>query len=129
MTYYQTTTSPLVFTTQEAEKVEEWMITAMLELLLKREYEQEDPKQASENINLAMEADSMFLEAPEAPRTEPTPKDVQWWVKEMLWYSEAGRILLSQVGEPLQKSKEETYSEMTLSQYLESLYQPDEHLQ
>jgi hypothetical protein len=130
MTYYLTKTSPLVFTTQKAERVKEWMIQDMLELLLKREYELEEPEYAADNINLALQVDSLFREVPQAPRKEPTQEEVQSWAEEVMWFTELGQLLQSQIGEPLHKqTKEETESlndETVLSNLLESWTPPQD---
>lgn len=124
MAYYLTATSPLVFTTQKAEKVEEWMITAMLENLLKREYEVYDPKEAADNIQYCLQIDSVFREVPTPPTQEPKDADVKWWVQEFLM-SEAGQNLLNQVNQPLHKQTEEEKEwlndDTTLSDLMEGM--------
>ena len=123
MIYYLTATGPLVFTTQKAEKVEEWMITAMLENLLKREYETYEPKEAADNIQYCLQIDSVFREVPTPPTQEPREADVKWWVDQFLM-TEAGQKLQSQVNQPLYQKKMETelnLDEITLSDYLPSL--------
>jgi hypothetical protein len=128
MTYYLTKTSPLVFTTQKAERVEEWMIQDMLELLLKREYEVYEAKEAYSNLMYWIQMDSLFQDVP-ALREEPTSKDVQWWVEQTMWFSELGQKLRSQVGAPLHKQTEdEEYlsDETTLSDLMEGWSNPSE---
>jgi hypothetical protein len=124
MTYYQTATSPLVFATQKAEKVEEWMITQMLETLLRREYEIYDPKEAAANLNEALNLDQVFSGVIAPPTNKPKDKEVQMWVEDFLM-SEAGQRLLSQVGQPLHKQTTEEQEvlsdETTLSDLLPSL--------
>ena len=129
MTYYLTATSPLVFTTQKAEKVTESMITDMLELLLRREYEMYEAKEAASNVNYWIQADSLYLEVSEVPQKEPTQEQIQAWVDETMWFTELGQRLRSQVGAPLhQQSKEETYltDETTLSDLMEGWTHPSE---
>ena len=129
MTYYLTATSPLVFTTQQAEKVTESMITDMLELLLRREYEMYSPEEAAANVNYWIQADSLYREVSEAPNEEPRPEQIQAWVDETMWFTELGQRLRSQVGAPLhQQSKEETYltDETTLSDLMEGWTYPSE---
>ena len=122
MTYYLTKTNPLVFTTQKAERVTEWMIQDMLELLLKREYEMYEPEEAKSNLQQWLQADQVFLGVLTPPSKEPSEKEVQAWVEDFLM-SEAGSRLLSQVGHPLsqQEEPEPHLEEMTLSDLLESL--------
>jgi hypothetical protein len=121
MTYYQTTTSPLVFTTQKAERVEEWMIPAMLELLLKREYETYSPQEAKSNLQDVLQTDQVFREVVTPPE-ELTPQASQLWIQDLL-ESEAGQMLLNQVGVPLSKQgkSEMNLEEMTLSDLLPQL--------
>ena len=129
MTYYLTATSPLVFTTQKAEKVTESMITDMLELLLRREYEMYEAKEAASNVNYWIQADSLYREVSEVPQKEPTQEQIQAWVDETMWFTELGQRLRSQVGAPLyQQSKEETYltDETTLSDLMEGWTHPSE---
>ena len=124
MAYYLTATGPLVFTTQKAEKVEEWMITAMLENLLKREYEVYNPKDAADNIQYWLQIDSVFREVPTPPTQEPKEADVKWWVQQFLM-SEAGQNLLNQVNQPLHKQTEEEKEwlndDTTLSDLMEGM--------
>ena len=124
MVYYLTATGPLVFTTQKAERVEEWMITAMLENLLKREYETYEPKEAASNIQYCLQIDSVFREVPTPPKEEPKDADVKWWVQEFLM-SDAGQNLLNQVNQPLHKQTEEEKEwlndDTTLSDLMEGM--------
>jgi hypothetical protein len=127
MTYYLTKTNPLVFTTQKAEKVEEWMISAMLELLLRREYEMYEPKEAKDNLQYVLQSDEVFNEVI-APPTELTQESSRLWIQDLL-ESKAGRLLLSQVGQPLHKQRPSETSltdETTLSDLLPSLWNPAE---
>jgi hypothetical protein len=127
MTYYLTKTSPLVFTTQKAEKVEEWMIAAMLETLLKREYEMFEPMEARDNLQYVLQADEVFSEVI-APPTELTEESSRLWIQDLL-ESRVGQSLLSQVGQPLHKQKsDEAFltDETTLSDLLPSLWNPAE---
>jgi hypothetical protein len=129
MTYYLTATSPLVFTTQQAEKVTESMITDMLELLLRREYEMYSPEEAAANVNYWIQTDSLYREVSEAPKEEPSPEQIQAWVDETMWFTGLGQRLRSQVGVPLhQQSKKETYltDETTLSDMMEGWTYPSE---
>jgi hypothetical protein len=114
MTYYQTTTSPLVFTTQKAERVEEWMIPAMLELLLKREYETYEPEEAASNIQYWLQMDQVFSGVIAPPTKELTPKASQLWIQDLL-ESEAGQRLLNQVGQPLSEQILDEESERLLT--------------
>ena len=134
MTYYLTKTSPLVFTTQKAERVEEWMIQDMLELLLKREYEMYEPEEAQANILYWMRADEAFRDVAMPPETEPTEKNIRWWIQDFLM-SEAGQNLRSQVGAPLHKQildedseEDESFltDETTLSDLMEGMTYPSE---
>ena len=132
MIYYLTTTSPLVFTTQKAEKVEEWMIPAMLETLLRREYDMYEAKEAAANLEQVLNQDQVFSGVIAPPREIPHKEDEEWptakeitaWVEDFLM-SEAGQKLMSQVGAPLHKiTKEEREflnEETTLSDLLPSL--------
>ena len=121
MTYYLTATNPLVFTTQKAERVEEWMIPAMLELLLKREYETYSPQEAKANLQDVLQTDQVFREVVTPPE-ELTPQASQLWIQDLL-ESEAGQMLLNQVGAPLSKQGESEMNleEMTLSDLLPQL--------
>lgn len=128
MTYYiSNNRGPLVFSTQPAKKVEEWMIPAMLELLLKREYETYSPKDAADNIQSILNMDEVFEAVPEPPRQEPRQADVQWWVSQFL-QTQAGRNLLNQVGAPLQEQNNSDLNpeEITLSDLLPQLAIPSE---
>ena len=135
MIYYQTQTSPLVFTTQKAEKVEEWMIPAMLETLLRREYEMYEPKEAADNLIQILNLDQVFSGVIAPPQEEPhkegeewpTQKQIQMWVEDFL-ISEAGQKLLSQVGQPLSKQENSDLNleEMTLSDLLPQLTIPSD---
>ena len=130
MTYYLTRTSPLVFTTQQAERVTEETIQDMLKLLLEREYETYEPKEAQGNILYWLQADEVFREVI-TPPNELTEKSSQAWVEDFLM-SEAGQNLLSLVGAPLHKQNPENeeddwpLEEWTLSDRLESLTYPSE---
>ena len=144
MTYYLTQTSPLVFTTQKAEKVTESMIMDMLELLLKREYEMYSPEEAVANITYWTGMDGAFnyLSRPPMPKDEededwmPTDKQIRNWCQELLFETEyAGPSLLNQIGEPLHKQildedseEDESFltDETTLSDLLEGLTYPAE---
>ena len=137
MTYYLTTTSPLIFTTQKAERVEEWMIQDMLELLLKREYEMYETEDAAENINYWLRADSAFRDAMRAPEPlseqddwQPSQTEITQWVEDLLWQTEAGSNLRSQIGAPLHKQKEEERrylsDETTLSDLMEGMTSPSD---
>jgi hypothetical protein len=129
MTYYLTATSPLVFTTQKAEKVEEWMIPAMLEYLLKQEYELYEAKEAADNVNYWIQADSLYREVSEVPKEEPSPEQIQSWVNEVMWFTELGQRLRSQVGAPLHEQEaSETFltEETTLSDLMEGWTHPSE---
>ena len=124
MTYYLTKTSPLVFTTQKAEKVEEWMIQEMLETLLKREYEMYSPEEAASNLSQVLSLDQVFSGVITPPEKEPKNQEVQSWVEDFL-ISEAGQKLLNQVDRPLHKQtteeKEILNDETTLSDLLPQL--------
>ena len=122
MIYYLTQTSPLVFTTQKADRVEEWMIPAMLEELLKREYEMYSPKEAKDNLQQILQTDEVFLGVLTPPSKEPTQAEMQMWIQEFL-LTEAGRKLLSQAGQPLSKQKKSDLNleEMILSDLLPEL--------
>ena len=129
MTYYLTATSPLVFTTQKAEKVTESMITDMLELLLRREYEMYSPEEAAANVNYWIQTDSLYREVSEAPNEEPRPEQIQAWVDETMWFTELGQRLRSQVGAPLHEQEaSETFltEETTLSDLMEGWTYPSE---
>ena len=124
MTYYQTKTSPLVFTTQKAERVEEWMIPVMLETLLRREYETYEPKEAASNLLQILNTDQVFKDVPAPTQEEPTEEYLRWWTTEFL-LSEAGTRLLMQTGkllhEQTEEEKELLNDETTLSDLLPSL--------
>ena len=129
MTYYLTATSPLVFTTQQAEKVTESMITDMLELLLRREYEMYSPEEAAANVNYWIQTDSLYREVSEALNEEPSPEQIQAWVNEVMWFTELGQRLRSQVGAPLHEQEaSETFltEETTLSDLMEGWTHPSE---
>jgi hypothetical protein len=130
MTYYQTKTSPLVFTTQKAEKVTEPMLEQMVELLLKREYEMFDPKDAAENLSHWLTADAVFQGAAAPPEKEPTDKEINLFVESLLSETVAGQRWLNQVGQPLHrqtKAEQELLNDETvLSDLLESLTDPPE---
>jgi predicted transposase YdaD len=129
MTYYLTATSPLVFTTQKAEQVTESMITDMLELLLRREYEMYSPEEAAANVNYWIQADSLYREVSEVPQREPTQEQIQAWANEVMWFTEPGQRLRSQVGTPLHKQEaSETFltDETTLSDLMEGWTYPSE---
>jgi hypothetical protein len=121
MTYYLTATNPLVFTTQKAEKVEEWMIQQMLETLLRREYETYSPQEAKSNLQDVLQTDQVFREVVTPPE-KLTPQASRLWIQDLL-ESEAGQRLLNQLGAPLSKQEksEMNLEEMTLSDLLPQL--------
>lgn len=139
MTYYVTETSPLVFTTdKEEKKVTEATIERMLLLLLRREFEMYESKEAVENLNYWLGEDSAFRSwgAPHTVPSEWTEKEIpteqeMWeWMTEFLHSTEAGSNLLSQIGEPLTEADEDSQSylndETTLSDQLEGMANPSE---
>ena len=114
MKYYLTETSPLAFTTQKAEKVEEWMIINMVKELLKREYENYPTEDARANILYWLRMDAVFSGYPELPNPKdeeiPTEKELTEWSNEFLFQTEAGQKLLSMEGAKLhEQTKEEEY--------------------
>jgi hypothetical protein len=120
MTYYVTKTNPLVYTTQKAERVEEWMVQQMLETLLKREYEVYEPREAKSNLQDVLQTDEVFSGAITPPSKAPTDEQTKPWVEEFLM-TEAGRLLQRQAGAPLRKltaNETSLVEEMTLSDYL-----------
>lgn len=144
MAYYLTSTSPLVFTTQKAEKVTEEIILNMLELLLKREYKYYTPREVLDNITYWTQIDSSFnyLSRPPMPKDEnlmdddwmPTDMEIRNWCIELLFETEyAGFILKKQIGQPLHKQildedsdEDESYltDETVLSDLMEGLTYP-----
>jgi hypothetical protein len=97
------------------------MIPAMLELLLKREYETYSPQEAKANLQHVLQTDQVFREVVTPPE-ELTPKANQLWIQDLM-ESEAGQRLLNQVGAPLSKQEksEMNLEEMTLSDLLPQL--------
>ena len=136
MTYYLTATSPLVFTTQKAERVTESMIRNMLKELLKREYENYLTEEARSNLLYWLRMDEVFSGYPTPPNPKneelPTEKELESWVNEFLYFTSAGKKLLSMRGAKLhQQNPEEEddqwpLEEWTLSDMLESLTYPSE---
>ncbi len=133
-TYYVTRNTteihPTVFSIQKAERMEDYLIWDMLKLLMIREYEEYGAKDAMEQINYKISISSELRGAFSAPKPQegkdiPNEKDIDDWIHELYFFTDAGVKLMNQEGAklyPVETEREKWLTEEAmLSDFLETL--------